>query len=670
MADLGDISGFLREGAVADLDWLDVNEKDYRELDKLPQQNLDIAPDLQAVWSHEDKPAERFVPNKSAPKTMLDVAKGSKVASETTDAVARVARFALMQSPDLRNFQSALVTRFDKDTLREARGVLASVLAERGLLGKWYIEARDFHVCGRYSKQAVDFVRRFAAEARYIVAADGCPSCAEKVGTTCAVFQKEIVFEVPYSDALAEALEAKKASQGRVIEASEGLPARERIRKALLATTAKLAAVSAPKPVENPTRYLRPIQATKKVHLNVLSAQQAKLVEATQAWQPFTPEGKTASERTALDKKAFDVLAVLRREMLKGRSERELIQALKLSFSIDDLQATRSHWEPLFKDAGFYGTVYTTQDSFDDCHTGADFLAKHASSVKGVVAGEKCNGCIYNKLSRCMLYGRPLVATKDDLFTPETVQQVVREQRLAGKLETGAEKVAWGPTPADALKNIYRVASAKAGMTSAPLRSTIETAFSGGSIGHVTAGLTKREIVKTAQRFLNEGLYGAQLAEALKRRFDPRDLLASKDELRPVLAEQGLQGIYYVDPTIYTDYGKGCNEAERLHRSRLVDYVKVGSACGSCVHHNGGRCSKLGGKQLVTEPPYTDKTAQQREILASGHSTEVRYEQLINNGRSMLAEFQMQAEMTIDLDPAADRGPNIDVEIGTGKVTL
>ena len=41
MGDLGDLGDFLKTGGVANLDWLDVNEEEYRELDKLPQQNLD-----------------------------------------------------------------------------------------------------------------------------------------------------------------------------------------------------------------------------------------------------------------------------------------------------------------------------------------------------------------------------------------------------------------------------------------------------------------------------------------------------------------------------------------------------------------------------------------------------------------------------------------------------
>ena len=46
MADLGDISGFLQDGNVSNLDWLDVSEEEYRKSETLPKQNLDIAPDL------------------------------------------------------------------------------------------------------------------------------------------------------------------------------------------------------------------------------------------------------------------------------------------------------------------------------------------------------------------------------------------------------------------------------------------------------------------------------------------------------------------------------------------------------------------------------------------------------------------------------------------------
>lgn len=202
----------------------------------------------------------------------------------------------------------------------------------------------------------------------------------------------------------------------------------------------------------------------------------------------------------------------------------------------------------------------------------------------------------------------------------------------------------------------------------APARMGHMQGFYGQQGNYVASGLTRREVVKTASRFMNEGLYGLDLLAALKTRFEVRDIVASGKELRTILAEQGLQGIFYVDPSIYDDYGR-CDEAARLHRTRLVKYIKQGSKCSSCVHQiNKGICSKL-QKSLVDEPPYVNKKAQQREILASGRSTETSYDSLMNNGATMMTEYQMQNPMVVDVKEMMPTKP-VSVYFGTGKVKL
>lgn len=672
MADLGDISGFLKGGSVADLDWLDVNEKDYRELDKLPKQNLDIAPDLMAMWDHQDKPAGAYlVPNKDKIPAMADLSQAhAKQAAAATEQLVRVARYSLMQSNSLGQLKQAITSRFDSDTITNARTSLASVLRERGLLGRYYIAAADFADCAQGSKKVVAFVRRFAADAKFVVAKTQCVGCVHNSGDACGVFRKKIVLEVPYSPDLANAVEQSQSAKGKQLQASTSNP-RDRIQAAYLAGDVTIAGPTAtPKPIVNPVHQLREAKAPGKLHLPVLQSEAQRLLQAEQAWQPNASTGRTAGIKTSLDKKGFAVANLLRREMLRGHGEAELIQALKLSFTVEDLQATKASWVPLLKEAGHFGTVYATQESFDDCTVGADFLAKHNPAIKAIVAGGKCNGCIYNKMSRCLMYGRPLVATGDAALTEDVVRNVIWEHRLAGKLETGADKIAWGPTPKEALKAIYRVAS-KAGKpeSNVPMRAYVEQAFRGADHGHITAGLTKREIVKTAARYLNEGLYGTQLGQALKRSFDPRDIVAAGPELKPVIAEQGLQGIYYVNPMAYDDYGRGCDEGSRLYRSKLVPYVKLGSKCGSCVLQTSpGHCSKY-AKPLVVEPPYADKKAQQQEILNSGKATEVSLADLMINNKSIVAEFGMKS-MTIDLNPEPTKAAAVTVELGGHKIDL
>ena len=60
MSNLKDISQFLEDESksLADLDWLDVDLDEYNKYQKLPQQNLDVIPDLEEQWkqlSREDR---------------------------------------------------------------------------------------------------------------------------------------------------------------------------------------------------------------------------------------------------------------------------------------------------------------------------------------------------------------------------------------------------------------------------------------------------------------------------------------------------------------------------------------------------------------------------------------------------------------------------------------
>ena len=752
MADLGDISDFLKEGSVSNLDWLEVDEAEYRENDTLPKQNLDVIPDLEAAWAHKgESPTNYLVPNvtpvepfrgSGAPHTMGDMSQAHGHLRASPEHIRKTARFALMQSPDLRQLKNALVTRYDNESLQAARGVIAEVINERGLLGKFYIDASDFPNCHKGSAKPADFVKRYAKDARFVIAKPECSGCihaqSHQSGETCAVFHKEIQVEVPMTDGLAADVERMQQAQGKQLTVTASEP-RERIRLAMLADNFVAPGPSPmPKPRDNVARlmghqgsvepdFAKPLdltpfkekanaavsQALQTGRINVQAAQQAfriiglatdpapietirakalgidpepsrmyagtgqrplpTAVSSETVDQQFISASNLTKKRDEETKKmlsakrAEPIVALIRREMLKGHFVTEVANAMKLSFSPDDIEATRLHWDPIFKQAGLYGTIYATQDSFDDCHTGADFLAKHNPGVRVMVAGEKCTGCIYNKIGRCLMYGKPLLKSADETLTMDTAQAVLAEHKQAGRIQPwdGRQASSFGMTAVEALQNIHIAAQKKATPDSRHAQSMAK-GFYGNSSEHRTSSILKSAVVKAARAFLNEGLYGEELKHALKARFEARDIAAAADDLRPVLAEQGLQGIYYVDPTVYDDYGKGCKEAASLHRSRLVEYVKRGSKCESCVHQSRpGFCSVV-NKPLVHEPPYYDKSAQQREMLASGRSTETDFNKLVNNGMSMMAEYEIQhGSGNIEVDEPQAASP-LGIKFGTG----
>ena len=580
-----------------------------------------------------------------------------------------------MQSTDLEKFKSELTSRFDRNTLVASRQILTQVLAERGLLGKYYVDAEDFPTCHQASRQTVDFIRRYAQDSRFVVAKDHCLDCIHSSTQNCSVFKKEIVLEVPYTQALADVVERSQAARGKQITQASSENPRERIKKAFLAENVRVAAsTEMQKPVVNPLQFIKATVEPLKVHLPLIYAQAQGLVNEHLAWSPEASTGRTASmNKSAMDLKAFDISAFLRREMLKGHGEQELLQSLRLSFSLDDLRTTRASWEPLFREAGYFGTIYSTQETFDDCHLGSDFIAKHNPSIKGIVAGGKCSSCIYNKVARCMMYGKRLVSKAEDLYTQDTVNSLLWEHRQAGNLETGADKLAWGATPAEAIKAIYRTANSPK-KANVPLRAYVEQEFNGHKYEKEAKDLTKRdilnnEILKAASRYMNEGLYGKQLLGLLKSRFASTDIKAATELLKTVLAEQGLQGIFFVDPTVYEDYSRGCDEGARIHRARQVPYLKIGPKCASCVLQAvPGTCSKY-AKPLVVDPPYADKTAMQREILASGNSTDNSLQNLMIPSHSIVAEYAM-GSMNIELNPEPVKPEKVSIQLGRAKVNL
>jgi CRISPR/Cas system-associated protein Csm6 len=72
----------------------------------------------------------------------------------------------------------------------------------------------------------------------------------------------------------------------------------------------------------------------------------------------------------------------------------------------------------------------------------------------------------------------------------------------------------------------------------------------------------------------------------------------------------------------------------------------------------------------VTEPPYVDKLAEQRAVLASGRSTEVSYESLFNNGLTMMAEYQLQHQDPQDITFSSDSKAPMSIEFGGTNLDL
>ena len=626
MSKRADICDFLSEGSEfplmtkgANLDWLDVSEADYRAQETLPKQNLHFMPELEAAWL--EGRASDLVPNKDyhPAKVVLD----TKV---DYAGIARTARMALYSGGDV---IQALTSTYDKASLRSARQVILDTLGEKGLLGPFYVHASDFEVSpGKYNQA---LIRDLAANTKFVLGKVACGgSCLHVGDTACGPFNKPMVSDigVAYTDAVASQVEYEQRGYGKQVQASQATP-KERIRRANLSLKAPEASRDAVKPVVNPATFLTTPKKA-RVHLPVLSNEAANLE-------------RVSKYGSSLAKTGFEVLELIKSELLKGASEDQLLTTMKVGFSKSDLRDTRPMWEALYREAGIYGTVYSTQESFDSCRAGAEFLDKHHSPVATIVSGSKCEECPSNRLGHCAEYNRPLSASVEAAITPQAVSKVARV-KVASVPEGDLRSQ---------LKALYRISSR---VDPRVEMKTFNSAYTGFKSEYYA---NPEPVVRLAKLYLNSGLFGTSLLKALKQKFDPRDISAATNDLRPILAEQGLQGVYYVDPTVYSDYGTGCQEGSRALTANQAPFVKVASACGSCTLKKGSQCVMY-DRQLVVEPPYTDKRAQQREVLASRKPAQAAQE------TNLVEEFGLKASSSFELDTESVT-PGFELQLGNYK---
>lgn len=127
----------------------------------------------------------------------------------------------------------------------------------------------------------------------------------------------------------------------------------------------------------------------------------------------------------------------LRDQYAKGRTAAAVVEALQNAFSYADIVENAPVIVAFREEEGLYGRVYSTADSYDDCNVGANSIS---TSIQQIVAGTKCNGCVYNKMGRCLLYAKPLVETPE--YGEDTVRAMLQYRISRGQLtERDAKQV-------------------------------------------------------------------------------------------------------------------------------------------------------------------------------------------------------------------------------------
>jgi hypothetical protein len=239
MADFGDLTQFLEEEPLSDLSWLDVDKDTYRhELETLPEQNLDVVPELQAHWknlSEEEKfrlsPENRMPASATTPFWSERPHYGNLSEAEVLALVDHFTKSQVQAGLKSAQVIYNLKKQFDPRILKKASSQIKQTLVEEALFGEVYVDASVFPKCasGGVQKSLTASNR----DALYVKAKSACAGCVRNQEGRCAVFEKELVFEVDYTEELWEHYKPKLA-RSKDLSDLDHLPVKQRLQQAFL----------------------------------------------------------------------------------------------------------------------------------------------------------------------------------------------------------------------------------------------------------------------------------------------------------------------------------------------------------------------------------------------------------------------------------------------------
>ena len=642
---LGDLTHILGNQGVADHSWLAVDETDYRAQEALPKQNLDMIPELQkALTIDPDDDVPHIIPMR--PHTIvnrnpLDVSLANVSPVDMAAPIRNRVAQLVMASLPAQEIEKRIRLEFAPGDIRLAADSIREVLHERGVIGNVYIDAKHF------PRAASDPKERKLASALSKGAIFVIGGCGGKNGCNChdtgicATFgNKRVVDEVPWGASVASHYAPRLSAEKRPLPATvtgiEGLPVsgqewKERIRTSFLQS-----------PIERRDGEIRVIQTQPvPVKPKVTRDDIAGLI-ARKAIEPVVMPSSTWTKYA--------------RRMMLGSDDRQFLVA-----------STDSGIRSLAGEYGVLGHTYLDMDVLGGCRGTLALIESRGLSPDFVIRRHSsCLTCNCAEDGACTAISGMcnIVSSKPEVSRvtfASALERAVMQGRIASEqastaLNSAGTNASWDKLTSQA--NLYNPKPVE----SKEYTGAVATAFNGNpgrGDSDVVEYMDPEEVRKTLSHLMNLGLSGRALQSALLKRYSIEDLKQVPEIGRRASMDDGVQGHYFIDPTAYRDYGKGCNEGAKHFRKQGATNVLACSSCTGCTLQTApGWCSKY-AKNMIRQVP-----TQVREHVAAIRKLPVVQDYApVENP---VEKYELASELVIE--PRSERRKEIEITITGGSL--
>lgn len=604
---MGDLSSIIGRGPVADLSWLAVDEKKYREDSVAPHQNLDIIPELSKALSEGQEGVPERLPYKDINLTNVNPLTNPVHVYADKEELIRKTAFYVYRGLNDGDVNSRLASEFGHLSVERYRDQIASVLKERGLLGNVYIDSDHFPKCVD-SKVTKEFVKRYASKSLYVIQKDKCQGCVKNIKGRCASLGRTLVDSVNYDSELLNRYVPELKQTGRLASVEGDV-------KATLAAS-----------------FLNPeSKPNRETGVSLWTQQKIERPAVTEA--DINAYVKKASE--SRPEVSLELLAAAKKVIL-GKTDPEY---LRIS-SDPEIRKLADYGKLL-------GSYIFDMDALGGCAKTSSHLKE--KGIKGglylVRRASKCAYCQCAKGGQCESLSRSfkIVSSYPDI-TVEDYERVVLDKVASNKLtrEEGLEAIRRFAGCGDETR--LRVISKTASLTQ-PLTERrdygykTETAFTGNFTP--VEEYDPEEITTFLSTKMNEGVFGSDLQRVASSRYTQNQIAAFIKDNAAFMENDGIQGFYHLDPTVYRDFGRGCKVGSSKYRGRGAAHVKKASACDTCVKQTSpGWCSAYAKPLIASVNPEEAKS----------HSRKVSLPVYVASHEPDISDvYELHQEMIVDL---------------------
>lgn len=585
---LGDISEYLHNKSVADLSWLDINEEEYHKSEAIPEQNYDMIPELtQALmYDNPDSVPEMVIEKPYVMVSQRPLGRDGVPNKNTknVDIKKRVSNYIISGfSPG--DIKQKLLDEFGKDQLDMSINDISEVMSERGLIANVYIPAKYIDKCHQLNEKQKKFYATRCKRSLFVLSKPECSGCVKNRGNICSSFNKQVVDSVPYTKETLDLYSSGLAVENRFVQASN---VRDTLQKSFLTQ-----AYVKGEPIQKVTPYLSNERKVtqKDIDKFVASSKQSRLNPSVDPMPSpeYMKYSKLIMNGYFEDKdNSLDPIASHDNPEINKLASYNFI----LGYNIIDIDALGSCQKTInflaSKKDNFVPQYFVRRSlSCPNCKDVFDGACSRLASVGKIVHK------FPHKIERSMLshsinesnkrVGRPIIAT---------TKQAIKAQCNMGDFHSALAIInSYNPKTVAEIPRVY-AGSERLHI----LNSSVDNSPSNA--------IDPVEFKNFFGSAMNDGKSKHDIEKLLVDRYGHNALRTVSDIGKKVAYYSGVQGHYFIDPTVYKDYGRGCSIGSSKFKSkRSINNILAGSSCNGCKYQiASGLCSKY-SKRLMSHIP-------------------------------------------------------------------